>query len=169
MQLGLTIPLQRFLRIKTLAYGDALETVYCWDLHKITLHGETSLLAVNCASRFTFVLYAMTAADWANLEALLCASIEQCLREAGMPCNAAAHYRACAGRPVLTKTHGRRVVAYLNRAWEEVLALDYTIDTTQQWQPLLNHAINRLPCHCAARVQKATAQEHLLALLSDSF
>lgn len=165
MQFGLTIPLQRFLHIKTLCYGEPLDTLYCWDLHKILLHGEPSLLAVHCASRFTFVLYAMSAADWDNLDVIAYSGIERSLLEAAMPQEAIRNYLERAGTPQQTKTHGRREVAYLNRAWDDVTALDYTVDTEQQWQPLLNHSVNEIPCRCAAREQKASAFEHLTALL----
>jgi len=49
----------------------------------------------------------------------------------------------------LTRTHGRREVAFLNRAWEDVLSLDFTVDPDTLEQPLLEQAVNALPCRCA--------------------
>lgn len=43
-------------------------------------------------------------------------------------------YLQQAGELRLTKTHGRREVAYLNQAWEDVLSFDYA----------LNHSTNRM-------------------------
>ena len=50
---------------------------------------------------------------------------------------------------MLTRTHGRREVAFLNRAWEDVLTLDLCLDTASQAQPLLDHAVNTRPSRCA--------------------
>jgi hypothetical protein len=64
MQLGLTIPLQRHLKLKNLSYGEPLDRQYCWDLHVITLQGRPSLLAVHCATRYTFTLFDVTMFQW---------------------------------------------------------------------------------------------------------
>lgn len=50
-------------------------------------------------------------------------------------------YLEKAGPACLTRTHGRREVAFLNRAWEDVLALDLCLDTERQAQPLLDRAV----------------------------
>ena len=52
IELGLTIPLQRHLRIKALPYSQEPDRRFCWDLHVITLRGRPSLLAVHCHSRY---------------------------------------------------------------------------------------------------------------------
>ena len=67
MQLGLTFPLQRKLKIKFVPYGTPLERLYCWDLHCITLRGQDSLLLVHCASRYTVVVCGVTGFDWQDL------------------------------------------------------------------------------------------------------
>lgn len=46
MELGLTFPLQRFLKQKT-DYSTQPDRRYCWDAHVIDLRGHKSLLAVN--------------------------------------------------------------------------------------------------------------------------
>ena len=58
-------------------------------------------------------------------------------------------YLQKAGDIDLTRTHGRREVAFLNRAWEDVLALDLCLDTSRQAQPLLDQAVNTRPSRCA--------------------
>ena len=57
MELGLTVPLQRFLKEKPPAYGTEPDRRLCWDLHVIDLRGRKSLLAVHCHSRYVFVRY----------------------------------------------------------------------------------------------------------------
>lgn len=44
IELGLTIPLQRHLGIKTLPYDEVPDRRFCWDLHVISLRGRSSLL-----------------------------------------------------------------------------------------------------------------------------
>ncbi|WP_308588792.1 hypothetical protein [uncultured Oscillibacter sp.] len=165
MQFGLTIPLQRYLHIKSLFYGEPLDRLYCWDLHRITLHGRGSLLAVHCASRYTFVVFDMPAADWADLSAIAHSGIRRSLLGAGINQTCVSDYMSRAGLPVLTKTHGRREVAFLNRAWDDVVAHDLTVDQSRQEQPLLEQTVNALPCRCAGEDGLAPAREHLLRLM----
>lgn len=165
MQIGLTIPLQRFLKIKFLPYGEATDRLYCWDLHVIALRGSQSLLAVHCASRYTFVVLGMTASDWERLPEVMAEGIQRSFHAAGISENAISRYLQIAGNAEITKTHGRREVAFLNRAWDDVIALDYAVDPERQEQPLLEQAVNSTLCRCAGREEKATAQEHLLAVL----
>lgn len=165
MQLGLTIPLQRYLHIKSLPYGEPLDKLYCWDLHRIILHGRGSLLAVHCASRYTFVVFDMTAADWADLSAVAQSGIRRSLSEVGIDETTVSDYMARAEAPIFTKTHGRREVAFLNRAWDDVMAHDLTIDQGRQEQPLLEQTVNALPCRCAGEDGLAPAMTHLLRLM----
>lgn len=70
------------------------------------------------------------------------------LTYAGIENNLVQHYLQEAGEIELTKTHGRRGVAFLNRAWDDVAALDYCIDREQQAQPLIEQSINNMICNC---------------------
>ncbi|BDF70102.1 hypothetical protein CE91St41_26710 [Oscillospiraceae bacterium] len=165
MQLGLTIPLQHYLHIISLPYGEPLDRLYCWDLHRITLHGRDSLLAVHCASRYTVVVFDMTAVDWSNLSIVVQCGIRRSLLEAGISETAISSYMANAGVLAYTKTHGRREVAFLNRAWDDVMAHDLTVDQSRQEQPLLEQVVNSLPCRCAGEDSLSPAREHLLRLM----
>ena len=68
MQLGITIPLQKFLKWKPPVYGEPENLFFCWDLHVIRFHGENTLMAVNASNAFTVILWKMEWADWENLE-----------------------------------------------------------------------------------------------------
>ena len=160
MQLGLTWPLQRLLR-QPVPYGEPVPRAWCWDLHCITLHGRSSLLLVHCASRYTCVRFDMTPADWADLPAVAMEEIRLGLLDAGLAPERVEAYCSAAGAPILTRTHGRREVAFLNRAWEDVLALDYTVDTATQRQPLLEQAVNGIPCRCAGFEGRESAKQYL--------
>ena len=67
MQLGLTWPLQRLLKV-SVPYGEPIDRGLCWDAHCITLHGRSSLLMVHCESRYACVRYDLSFMDWKRLE-----------------------------------------------------------------------------------------------------
>lgn len=69
MELGLTIPLRRHLKMDSLPHGETPDREACWDLHVITLRGRKSLLAVHCRSRYAFVLFGLSGAEWEALPA----------------------------------------------------------------------------------------------------
>lgn len=161
MQLGLTFPLQRKLKIKSVPYGLPLDRIFCWDLHCISLRGQDSLLLVHCASRYTIVACGVTKFHWDDLPGFAMEQIRTGLLDAGLSEQTVSDYFRAAGTPELTRTHGRREVAFLNRAWEDVLALDYTVDTAVLRQPLLEQAVNGIPCRCAGFDGRDTAKQFL--------
>lgn len=148
MELGLTFPLQRFLKIKAPDYGTQPDRRFCWDLHVIDLRGRKCLLAVHCHSRYAFVRYDVTPFQWADISALFRIGLTDSLTATGFPAARIEEYLGQAGEPHVTRTHGRREVAFLNRAWEDVLALDLCLDTSRQAQPLLDYSVNVRPSRC---------------------
>ena len=144
IELGLTIPLQRHLHIKALPHGQDPDRRFCWDLHVITLRGCPSLLAVHCHSRYTFVLYDLSRLDWERLPEVFRAGLERSLSAAGFPAEAA-DLLCGSDQPLFTKTHGRREVAFLNRAWDDVIAVELALDESTQSQPLLDQIVNAQP------------------------
>ena len=149
MQLGLTFPLQRKLHIRSVPYGPPLDRTFCWDLHCITLRGQDSLLLVHCASRYTIVAYGVMKYHWDDVARFAMEQTRAGLLDAGLPEHLVTDYLGSAGGPELTRTHGRREVAFLNRAWEDVLAADLLTDPSCQRQPALNSTVNSLLCRCA--------------------
>ena len=160
MQLGLTWPLQRLLRT-AVPYGEPLERAFCWDAHCITLRGRSALLLVHCESRYTCVRFDMSGLDWARLGDITMEEIRCGLLDAGIPEAQVEAYLAEAGDVEMTRTHGRREVAFLNRAWEDVLAADLLVEEDSHRQPLLNRMVNSRPCRCAGEEGLAAAQTHL--------
>lgn len=164
MELGLTFPIQRFLKRKPPAYGAQPDRRFCWDLHVIDLRGRRCLLAVHCHSRYTFVRFDVTPFQWADLPGLFREGLFDSLTAAGFPQAQAEAYLRRAGDTEITRTHGRREVAFLNRAWEDVLALDLCLDVTSQAQPLLDHAVNTRPSRCVGFEGLGTGLERLAAI-----
>ena len=83
MELGLTFPLQRFLKEKAPVYGTEPDRRYCWDLHVIDLRGRKCLLAVHCHSRYTFVRYDVAPIAWADISGLFREGVLESLTAAG--------------------------------------------------------------------------------------
>ena len=161
MQLGLTWPLQRLLKM-SVPYGDPIHRGLCWDAHCITLHGRSSLLLVHCESRYTCVRYDLSSLDWKRLEKIVQEEIRSGLMDAGIPEEQVAAYLQEAGEIQLTRTHGRREVAFLNRACEDVLSADLLVDQSSFRQPMLNHTVNDRLCRCAGADGVDTAHAHLM-------
>ena len=161
MQLGLTWPLQRLLKV-SVPYGEPIDRGLCWDAHCITLHGRSCLLLVHCASRYTCVRYDLSPMDWSHLEELVLEEIKQGLLETGTPEAQVTAYLREAGEIQLTRTHGRREVAFLNRAWEDVLSADLLVDQSSHRQPILNYTVNDRLCRCAGEDGMDTAHAHFM-------
>lgn len=166
IELGLTIPLQRRLRVKALPYGQEPDRRFCWDLHVIPLREHPSLLAVHCHSRYTFVLYDLSRLDWERLPDVFREGLERSLSAAGFSAETA--NLLCGGcRPLFTKTHGRREVAFLNRAWDDVMAAELALDESAQSQPLLNQTVNAKPSRCMGFGGLGAAAERLAVTLRE--
>ena len=165
MELGLTFPLQRFLKMKPPAYGREPDRRFCWDLHVIQLRGRRCLLAVHCHSHYTFVRYDVSPLQWADLPGLFHQGLLESFAAAGFARSQTEDYLRRAGGAELTRTHGRREVAFLNRAWEDVLSLDLCLDTASQAQPLLDHAVNTRQGRCAGFAGLGTGLERITAAI----
>lgn len=148
MELGYTIPLQRQAGLKSLPCPLQKDLLFCWDAHCIVLRGRLSLLLVNCHNRYSVVLFDAWSALTGGLAQSMEAWLWQSLRMSGLPRGLLESYRRQAGDAFITRTHGRREVAFLNRAWEDVLAADMAADLQNVCQPTLDHVVNALPRRC---------------------
>ena len=165
IELGLTIPLQRHLHIKTLPYGQESDHRFCWDLHVIPLRGRPSLLAVHCHTRYTFVLSDLSHPEWECLPDIFLDGLRLSLSASGFP--AETTKELCGSNPPLfTRTHGRREVAFLNCAWEDVITAELALDESSQSQPLLEQIVNAKPSRCAGAEGLGMAAERLADMLS---
>ena len=84
MQLGLTWPLQRLLKV-SVPYGESIHRGLCWDAHCIMLCGRSSLLLVHCESRYTCVCFDFSPMEWGRLDEIALEEIQQGLLDAGIP------------------------------------------------------------------------------------
>jgi len=150
MQLGITIPLQKFMRIPAPPYGEQADLLYCWELHRLeALEGDT-FIAVNASNRYTLVFMGMQAADWRRLEELLVDAIAQSFSYEGYTSQQVDAYLLASGQPhQFTKTHGRKSVAGLNRAVDVFEGYSYIMDDSQLYQLHLSMLLNNDSCHAA--------------------
>lgn len=58
-------------------------------------------------------------------------------------------------------------MAFLNRAWEDVLALDLCLNTSCQAQPLLDHAVNTRTSRCVGFEGLGMGLERMAATLNE--
>lgn len=165
IELGLTIPLRRHLHLKALPDPQEPDRRFCWDLHVIPLRGKPSLLAVHCHMRYTFVLYDLNRLECEHLPDVFLDGLRLSLSAAGFPAETAKEM--CGPElPLFTRTHGRREVAFLNRAWEDVIAAELVLDGSNQSQPLLDQIVNAKPSRCAGAEGLGMAAERLADMLS---
>lgn len=165
MEFGYTIPLQKRVGIKGLRYGAEVKRIFCWDLHVICLHGREALLAVHCASRYAVVL-AMGEKEWARLPETALGGIRAALAADGFAAAQVETYIECAGKIQVTRTHGRREVAFLNRAWDDVAAQDWLFDPEEVSQFLLDYEVNGSLCRCAGYAGLGRPRERMAEELS---
>lgn len=149
MQFGITIPLQKYLKIKTLPYGEQADLFYCWELHVIRMQGKNMLAAVNASNRFAIVLWGMKAPQWKTLEEVMRNGIRQGFLSEGYTQQQVNAYFEQAGEASLTKTHGRSPVATLNKMIEYLGFLPIVMDSGELYQVSHCHEVNRDLCHAA--------------------
>ncbi len=149
MQLGITIPLQKHLKLKPPPYGEPIDLFFCWDLHIIKFHGKNSLIAVNTNNRFAVLLSGMKAADWKVMQVRLEESITSGLASEGYKDEQIKNYFSLAGLPEITKTHGRKSVAGLNKAVDYLYYIPVEANKNEMYQAFHCHEINRELCHAA--------------------
>lgn len=149
MEFGITIPLQKFLKRQAPSYGTQPELFFCWDLHVIRYHGENTLVVVNASNCFTSVMWNMGGEDWKMLEKCGEEAIRRGLLAAGYTREQAELYFRAAGPAGITKTHGRKPVAGLNRMTEFLQLAPAAPDPGEMYQALLSRFINSHVCRAA--------------------
>ena len=112
------------------------------------------------------MLYDLNRLEWERLPDVFREGLEHSLSAAGFP-NGSANLLCGSGQPLFTKTHGRREVAFLNRAWDDVMAAELALDESTQSQPLLDQIVNAKPSRCVDYEGLGMASERLAAMLRE--
>lgn len=161
MELGLTIPLQRYLRRAKPPYPAEHRFFFCWDLHVLKPKGKAGLFAVHASSRYGFFLHAPSHAQWGNLAELFAQGLRGSLEAEGLTHAQANAFFEMADVPLFTKTHGRRPVVFLNRAVDDFYALPVGLNDGSLAQPQITRALNELVCHAAGHEGYGTPRAFL--------
>lgn len=135
MEFGITIPLQRHLRLPRPAYGEVDDLAFCWEAHRVLLGGADVLLLVNASSRFA-AFACMQPGDWRCWQDTALAALRAALADAGFDAPMIDAYLFFGGAPAVTRTHGRRPVAFLNVLVEKLLSLPLSLDARGEPFPL---------------------------------
>lgn len=143
MEFGITIPLQRHLRRPRPEYGEVEDLFFCWETHRVALGGADVLLLVNASNRFA-AFAVMQPGDWRIWEDGALASIRAALAYAGFDGQTIDAYLFFGGAPLITRTHGRRPVAFLNVLVEKLLSLplDSLVDSSEPFPRALCRIAN---------------------------
>lgn len=165
MQFGITIPMERFFKLKKPPYGEALDDLFCWELHVVLLQGRPALIGENCGTRFSFVLADIQLEDQDHLTRLAVQEIRDSFHDMGISPGYTEAYLKKAGAPQITKTHGRSQVAYLNKAVDLMMWNDIAADPHSMRQPVLNDILNRTPTKCTGYMEPEPPVERLLERL----
>lgn len=146
MQLGLTIPLQKQLKLPKQECGEAIDLFFCWELHIIRYQGKNTLIAVNANNRFFVMLSNMKSADWNEIGLQLKYAIEQGMLSEGYTKEQAEAYFDLAGEPVFVKTHGKKALTELNSAMDCLSSILEEVDHYEKYQPFHCAQINKDLC-----------------------
>ena len=163
MQLGVTIPLQRFLRLPRPPYGEADDPLFCWEAHRVRLDGCDVLLAVNASNRF---LAAACMQPGATGRAGGC-----CGRVDARGACAGGRGRACGGRVLVFRrssrghAHPRAATGgVLNVLADKLLSGPARVDPESSFQPeLCRFANDELPGRAAGFEGLGLASERFAA------
>lgn len=171
MELGITIPLQKFLHLRQPPYGTCADPLFCWDVHRVKIaSGRVLLVASNASNRFIAVTR-MTVATWKTWGRETLGAIADALAISGFTEEAIASYFAAAGLPegpcatppadgalLVTKTHGRSSVGCMNRAIDDIWFAD--VDTQLSIQADMCYRLNnQIICHVPTRKDYAYPAE----------
>ncbi len=165
MQFGITIPLERFFKLKKPPYGEPLDDLFCWELHVVLLQGRPALIGENCATRFAFVLAGIRQEDKDHLAQMAKQEIRDSFQDMGISPGFTESYLKEAGALEITKTHGRSQVAYLNKAVDLMMWNDIAADPHSARQPVLNDILNRTPTKCTGHTEPEPPVERMLERL----
>lgn len=149
MEYGITIPFQNYLSLKKPAYGEEKDLFFCWEVHVITLQGVKTLIAVNACNCYTVAAAGIKKNDWENFTGLLDRLIRKAFLKEGLKEKQIDSYFRLAGETSVTKTHGRRPVAGLNRMTEFFVFAPAEVKKGQVYQEFHCRFANAMTCRAA--------------------
>lgn len=114
------------------------------------------------------MLYDLNHLEWERLPDIFREGLDHSLSAAGFP-NSSVNLLCGSAQPLSTKTHGRREVAFLNQAWDDVMTAELALDESSQSQHLLDQIVNANPSRCVGFDGLGQASERLSAMFREMF
>ncbi len=106
--------MQRHVGLPRPPYGEVDDLLFCWEAHRIALGGcDMLLLAIAC----------MQPGEWRDWERSAVSALRASLAACGFAEGSIDAYLFFGGIPVVTRTHGRRPVAFMNVLVDKLLPL----------------------------------------------
>ena len=143
MELGYTIPLQKYLNMEEPPPHNAeTATYFCWDLHLLTVQSRKAVLAINCNSRYSVLLYDMKDTDWPCLPDLVESEIKVAILREGLSKFEVGRYFALGGPLKISPPHGPNPAERLNCAMAALIQQFSLLDESRLSQPRVCHVLN---------------------------
>lgn len=149
MEFGITIPLQRYVRLPRPPYGEVDDLLFCWETHRVALGGCDVLLLANASNRFA-AFACMQPGEWCDWECRAFSALRAALAASGFEEDVIEAYLFFGGAVDVTRTHGRRPVAFLNVLVDKLLPLSLPLDAADSFPlDLCRLANERMVCKAA--------------------
>ncbi len=143
MEFGYTNPLQKYLNMeKPLSLKTETASFFCWDLHLLTVQNRKAVLAMNCDSRYSILLYDMKETDWPCLPDLIESEIKVAILREGLSKFEITRYFALGGPQRISPPHGPNRAARLNCAMAALIQQFSLLDESRLSQPRVCHVLN---------------------------
>ena len=126
MQIGLTKKLADYTGIKITSTDLTADPLFSWSANLLTINRRKTIVCMNDASRFAFILYGIKAADVKKLDQLILQGIKLLMALEGIGPDIVKQYLfnesadLAAPRITYTKTSSRKAVAALNKVCSNV-------------------------------------------------
>ncbi len=121
MQIGLTKKLSDYARIKIAPADSSVDPLFSWSANLLTIHRKKTIVCMNDASRFAFILYGVKVADVKKLDQLIVNGIRRCMALEAIAPEIVERYLLDGSGDLATpevsytKTPNRKAVAALNQ------------------------------------------------------
>jgi len=148
MQIGMTKKLSDYTGIKLAPADASVDPLFSWSANLLTIRRKKTIVCMNDASRFAFILHGVKAADVKRLNQLMWDGIRSCMAQEAIDPEIVERYLlegsdSAAPELSYTKTSNRKAVAALNRicSYVENMAARYPDEFPSDSQSV---ALNRI-------------------------
>jgi hypothetical protein len=144
MEIGLTANLKKKCNISKLPEATEENLFYCWDVDIARYKNRIVLYIANSNNRFGCIICGMKLSAYKNIADYTVMQIKDILALNGYSEEDIEAYISKAGEATLTKTHGKKAIGAMNRAFMDFLCTDHNIDPTNELQAEPTTWLNRI-------------------------